>query len=81
MNSGTSVERLSDKPFKDAEIAWHMATATASENYPLDLAVCGKARVGEKLASDAYAESARRGGDGHVAVLYCQRNGSGLRRN
>ena len=47
MNSDTSVEQLSDNPFNDAEIAWHMATATASENYPLDLAVCGKTRVGE----------------------------------
>ena len=65
----TSVEQLSDNPFKDAEIAWHMATATASENYPLDLAVCGKTRVGEKLIHDEYAESVRRGGDGFVAVL------------
>ena len=67
MKSNTS--QLSNNPFPDAEIAWHMATATASENYPLDLAVCGKARIGETLTPEEYAESARRGGDGHVSVL------------
>ena len=42
---------------------------TASESYPVGLAICGKARLGEKLASDDYAESAWRGGDGFTAVL------------
>ncbi len=56
-------------PYLDAQIVWHMATPTASENYPVDLAVCGKARLGEKLASDEKTESTKRGGDGCVAIL------------
>lgn len=65
----TSFQLAADNPFTDAQIVWHLATTTAGENYPIDLAVCGKARIGEKLAPDEYAESARRGGDGFVSVL------------
>ena len=58
-----------DNPLSDAQIVWHMATRTASENYPLDFSVCGKVRVGEKLPPGEYTESERRGGDGYVSVL------------
>jgi len=58
-----------DNPLSDAQIVWHMATPMASEICPLELAVCGKVRVGEKLAPDEYAQSTRRGGDGQVSVM------------
>ena len=67
--SGTSLSQALANPFNDAQIVWHMKNLTASEICPLELAVCGKVRVGEKLSSDEYAESVRRGGDGHVSVL------------
>ena len=58
-----------DNPFKDAQTVWHMATPTASENYPVDLAISGNAHLGERLTPDEYAESIKRGGDGLVAVF------------
>ncbi len=61
--------QIIDNPFKDAQIVWHMATSTASENYPVDLAISGKAHLGERLTLDEYTESIKRGGDGLVAVL------------
>ena len=46
-----------------------MATPTAGESYPVDPEAYGQARFGERPASDEYAASIERGGDGPVAVL------------
>jgi sucrose-6-phosphate hydrolase SacC (GH32 family) len=66
----TQAGRLcADDPFAQAAVAWHMATPTASQNYPVDLAVYGQARLGERLSGDEAAASLKRGGAGCAAVL------------
>ena len=66
----TQVDRLNAAdPFPQAVVAWHMARPTANQNYPVDLAVYGQARLGERLSAEEAAESVRRGGEGCAAVL------------
>jgi beta-fructofuranosidase len=60
-----------DNPLPKAKVVWHMATLGATGSHPLDLTAAGaKAiRLGEKLEGAEYAESLKRGGDGHVALF------------
>ncbi len=56
MNSDTSVEQLSDNPFKEAEIAWHMAAAALmGKTIPRLCAICVLAFVASILVPAAYA--------------------------
>ena len=56
-------------PWSDAEVAWHMATPIANERYPLELAVCGAVRLGQRLHGDESSASIQRGGNGLAATL------------
>ena len=56
-------------PFAQAAVAWSMANVTAGQNYPVDLAIYGPARVGEPLPAEEAAESLKRGGAGYAAIL------------
>ena len=65
----SAVAAATGNPFADAEVTWHMATTTGSENYAIDLEVCGEVHLGVRLEDEERAASIKRGGDGLAAVL------------